>query len=85
MTPQECVLDAVLRAQGILAEYIEPGQHDCEQTISRLFDIFDDQTLTSAVNTLNLDLARAQLGTATDGEPQRQGGDGRSPFNSLRR
>ncbi len=43
MTPQECVLDAVLRAQGILAEYIEPGRHDCEQTITRLFDIFDDR------------------------------------------
>jgi hypothetical protein len=83
MTPQECVLDAVLRAQGILAEYIEPGRHDCEQTIGRLFDIFDDQTLTSAVNTLNLNLARAQFGTAAEGKLQRQSGG--PPLNSSHR
>ena len=80
MTPQECVLDAVLRAQGILAEYIEPGPHDCERTINRLFDIFDDEKLMTAVNTLNLDLA--QLRTVTAGEPQQDGG--RSRLNSRR-
>jgi hypothetical protein len=61
MTPQECVLDAVLRAQGILAEYIEPGPHDCEKTINRLFDIFDNEQLMIAVNKLNLDMVRPQL------------------------
>lgn len=65
MTPQECVLDAVLRAQGILAEYIEPGPHDCAQTINRLFNIFDDEKLMIAVNKLNLDLAEPQSKTAT--------------------
>lgn len=61
MTPQECVLDAVLRAQGVLAEYIEPGPHDCEKTVNRLFDIFDDKMLMTAVNKLNLDLAEVQM------------------------
>jgi hypothetical protein len=73
MTPQECVLDAVLRAQGILAEYIEPGPHDCEKTINRLFDIFDDEQLMIAVNKLNLDMVRPQLssGTSMDEEPSK--------------
>lgn len=57
MTPQECVLDAVLRAQGILAQYIEPGPHDCEQTLARLFDVLDDEKLMRAVNRLNLEMA----------------------------
>jgi hypothetical protein len=65
MTPQECVLDAVLRAQGILAEYIEPGSHDCEKTINRLFDIFDDEQLMIAVNRLNLDMVRPRLSSET--------------------
>lgn len=64
MTSQEHVLDAVLRAQGILAQYIEPGPHDCRQTLSRLFDIFDDEALTSAVNKLNLETARAAMASA---------------------
>ncbi len=54
MTPQQCILDAVLRAQGGLADYIEPGPHDCEQTLARLFDILDDEKLMIAVNQINL-------------------------------
>jgi hypothetical protein len=65
MTPQECILDAVLRAQGILAEYVEPGSHDCEKTINRLFDIFDDEKLMIAVNKLNLDMIQQQLNSGT--------------------
>lgn len=65
MTPQECVLDAVLRAQGILAEYIETGPHDCGKAINRLFDIFDDEQLMIAVNKLNLDMVRPQLSGGT--------------------
>lgn len=61
MTPQEHVLDAVLRAQGILAQYIESGPNDCEQTLSRLFVIFDDDELTSAVNILNLETVGATM------------------------
>lgn len=55
MTPQEYLLDAVLRAQGILAEYLESGPRDCSQTLSRLFVIFADDGLTDAVNILNLE------------------------------
>lgn len=65
MTPQECVLDAVLRAHSVLAEYIEPGPHDCERTITRLFDIFDDEKLMIAVNKLNLESAQVQLGSGS--------------------
>ncbi|MCF2523002.1 hypothetical protein [Bradyrhizobium sp. G127] len=57
MTPQDHVLDAVLRAQGILADYIEPGPHDCEQTLARLFGILNDEKLMRAVNALNLKAA----------------------------
>jgi hypothetical protein len=57
MTPQDHVLDAVLRAQGILADYIEPGPHDCEQTLARLFGILNDEKLMRAVNVLNLKAA----------------------------
>ncbi|MES2600893.1 MAG: hypothetical protein V4602_08810 [Pseudomonadota bacterium] len=58
---QECVLDAVLRARGILAQYIEPGPHDCAQTLSRLFVIFDDDRLATAINLLNLETAGAAM------------------------
>jgi hypothetical protein len=55
MTPQERILDAVVRARGILADYIEPGlPHDCEQTLARLFSVFDDEKLIIAINTLNM-------------------------------
>jgi hypothetical protein len=57
MNPQDHVLDAVLRAQGILADYIEPGPHDCEQTLARLFGILNDEKLMRAVNVLNLKAA----------------------------
>ncbi|CAN5370204.1 hypothetical protein BH10PSE10_BH10PSE10_08270 [soil metagenome] len=53
-TAEERVLDAVVRARGILADYIEPGPRDCEQTLTRLFYVFDDEKLIAAVNTLNL-------------------------------
>jgi hypothetical protein len=57
MTPQDHILDAVLRAQGILADYIEPGPHDCQQTLARLFGILNDEKLMRAVNVLNLKAA----------------------------
>lgn len=64
MTPQESVLDAVLRARGILAEYIEPGPRDCAQTLSRLFVIFDDEKLTTAINILSLEAVGATMAEA---------------------
>lgn len=57
LSPQDHVLDAMLRAQGILADYIEPGPHDCEQTLARLFGILNEDKLMIAVNTLNLEAA----------------------------
>lgn len=65
MTPQESVLDAVLRARGILAEYIEPGPRDCAQTLSRLFLIFDDEKLTTAINILSLEAVGAAMTNAS--------------------
>ncbi len=64
MTPQESVLDAVLRARGILAEYIEPGPRDCAQTLSRLFVIFDDEKLTTAISILSLEAVSATMAEA---------------------
>jgi len=64
MTPQECVLDAVLRAQGVLTQYIEPGPRDCAKTLSRLFVIFADDKLSNAVNILNLETVGAAMAEA---------------------
>ncbi|MDO8980634.1 MAG: hypothetical protein Q7V17_15505 [Afipia sp.] len=64
MTAQEHVLDAVLRAQGVLADYIEPGPRDSAQTLSRLYAIFADDKLTKAVNVLNLEAVGAAMAEA---------------------
>lgn len=69
MTSQECVIDAVLRAQGVLADYIESEPRDCARTVSRLFVIFADDELTSAVNALNLEAIRAVMGEPTQRSP----------------
>ncbi|EKS42794.1 hypothetical protein [Afipia clevelandensis] len=61
MTSQEYVLDAVLRAQGVLADYIESGPRDCARTLSRLFVIFADDELTDAVHALNLQAISAEM------------------------
>lgn len=75
MTSQECVLDAVSRAQGVLAEYIEPGPRDCARTLSKLFAIFADDELTDAVNALNLETLReAMAGDSTLRAPASPGG-----------
>lgn len=64
MTAQEHVLDAVVRAQGVLADYIEPGPRDCAQTLSRLYAIFADDRLTNAVNILYLEAVHAAMASA---------------------
>lgn len=64
MTAQEHVLDAVLRAQGVLADYIEPGPRDCAQTLTKLYAIFADDRLTNAVNILNLEAVHAAMASA---------------------
>lgn len=65
MTAQEHVLDAVLRAQGVLADYIEPGPRDCAQTLTKLYAIFADDRLTNAVNILNLEAVHAAMASDT--------------------
>lgn len=59
MTPQERILDAVLRSHGIIAEYLEQSPRKCEQTLDRLFAVLDDQDLIAAVNRMNLESVRA--------------------------
>ena len=61
MTSQECVIDAVQRAQGVLANYIETDPRDCAKTLERLFAIFTDDDLTRAVDTLNLEAVFAMM------------------------
>src|SRR3954467_11807911 len=41
MTAEKQVLQAVERAQAILARYLEPGERDCERTINDLLDVLD--------------------------------------------
>lgn len=69
MTAQEHVLDAVVRAQGVLADYIEPGPRDSAQTLSRLFAIFADDKLTNAVDILNLEAVHAAMAAANTPMP----------------
>jgi hypothetical protein len=49
MKDQDRINEAVVRAQKVLGEYIEPGPRDCEQTINNLFDVLDDQKVADAV------------------------------------
>jgi hypothetical protein len=49
MKDQDRINEAVVRAQKVLGEYIEPGPRDCEQTINNLLDVLDDQKVADAV------------------------------------
>jgi hypothetical protein len=66
MLAETQVTDAVERAQRILAEHIEPGQRDCDQTINRLLDVLDDGGLIEAVDEVKHDVGRSE-------EPRRPG------------
>ena len=50
MKPQKRVTDAVEKAQDILAQYVEPGPRDCDNTINQLMDVLDDTQLIKAVD-----------------------------------
>jgi len=69
MTSQECVIDAVQRARGVLADYIEADPRDCPRTLSKLFAIFSDDELTRAVDTLNLEAVFAVMGENETRQP----------------
>ncbi|MDA9420943.1 hypothetical protein [Bradyrhizobium sp. CCBAU 53380] len=45
----ERVAKALEEAQGILARHVEPGPRDCEQTINKLLDVLDDETVVQAL------------------------------------
>jgi hypothetical protein len=46
------VLQAVERAQAILARYVEPGGRDCERTTNDLLDVLDRDEVVAAVGEL---------------------------------
>lgn len=48
MTDQDIVLQALGRAQDVLAAYVEPGYRDANSTINRLLDILDDGEVVQA-------------------------------------
>jgi hypothetical protein len=52
MTADKQVLEAVERAQAILARYVEPGERDCERTINDLMDVLDRDEVLAAVEEL---------------------------------
>ncbi|KQT13711.1 MAG: hypothetical protein ACOY3N_11635 [Bradyrhizobium sp.] len=49
MDPEQRVAKALEDAQGILARHVEPGPRDCEQTINKLLDVLDDETVVQAL------------------------------------
>ena len=49
MDPEQRVAKALEDAQGILAQYVEPGPRDCEQTINQLLDVLDDEAVVQAL------------------------------------
>jgi hypothetical protein len=49
MIDQDRINKAVMSAQKVLGEYIEPGPRDCEQTINNLLDVLDDLKVAEAV------------------------------------
>lgn len=49
MDPEQRVAKALEEAQGILAQHVEPGPRDCEQTINKLLDVLDDEAIVQAL------------------------------------
>ena len=49
MDPEKRLRKAVVKAQSILARYVEPGPRDCENTINELMDVLDDENVVEAV------------------------------------
>ena len=54
MSAEKQVLQAVERAQAILARYVEPGERDCERTIKDLLDVLDRDEVVAAVEELEM-------------------------------
>jgi hypothetical protein len=52
MTAEKQLMEAVERAQAIMARYVEPGERDCERTINDLLDVLDRDEVVAAVEEL---------------------------------
>jgi hypothetical protein len=51
--------DAILRAESILADYIDPGPRDCSSAINRLLETIDrDDVISAARRVMGQDLPR---------------------------
>jgi hypothetical protein len=50
---QEAVLRAMEDARRILAEYIEPGQHDAMRTVERLLAVLDKSDVVHALDRMS--------------------------------
>ena len=50
MNREQKLRQAVRHAQRILAEHVQPGARDCEQTIDKLLHILDDSEVVAAVD-----------------------------------
>ncbi|MGY0572471.1 hypothetical protein ACTGJ9_016505 [Bradyrhizobium sp. RDM12] len=60
MDPERRVAKALEDAQGILAQYVEPGPRDCEQTINQLLDVLDDEAVVQALKDLKMEKPTAK-------------------------
>jgi hypothetical protein len=52
LSDDELVLYAIREAQLILADYIQPGQHDSAKTINELLSVLDRKDVVEAVDRL---------------------------------
>ncbi len=48
MSDERLIVDAIEKAQEILARYLEPGPRDEKQTIEDLLTVLDDEVLMAA-------------------------------------
>jgi hypothetical protein len=47
--PDRTIKEAARRATGILAEYLQPGERNCEVTIERLMGVLDNDYFAEAM------------------------------------
>ena len=73
MGPEKRVADAVVEAQAILARYVEPGPRNCEQTISKLLDVLDDEAVVQAVEGLKMEKPTTEQLASSKGSAQSHG------------
>jgi hypothetical protein len=70
MKPEKRVTDAVEKAQGLLADYVQPGRRDCSETIGKLMDVLDDGSLIEAVDAVKHRRARKEPARPSDAKVQ---------------